>query len=1822
MEELLKRQNIHITNIVNPFDPLHNREFKEVPRGLNLKECIDLVRDPLSGCYYVAAVNGELVPEGTDYALIYPQGNLVLCAVPEGGGGNNGGKNILRIVLQVVVLIVAVVATIVAPYGAPAWWGGAAAAMGLTAAQGAMVFGAIAGLAVSMVGNLLIGALLPYDMGDANGASSQSATYSWDAPANPNREGVVWPVLYGTMRITPPIISKYIEMVDDKQYLNILFAIADHAIDSVDDSSMLINGNATVKDVGGVTWETRLGALNQAPCQYFGDTRTTKASGSKLTRYNDYVTTAVYAIGDKVSFDPSYGKIGTYGSYECIKANGPHPVNAKAPDDPEYWKVIDAEWITVDADGTQTEGLGIAVSLPRGLFHSTDAGAIGGYPVFLEIEYKESTMLTWTRLQRYNVQTRTIIADRWSAGYWIPAPKDPELDQRDWVECGAGSENPADHNEGDPATYADGWIPGPNIGDNVDRYIYEWHWVLQATTVKAPGTLLCDYIEILAAQTSALRRIYYCDHIAPGSYQVRARLKQPPSSSTKVSAEVYFDYVESIIYDDFSYPGSSLLALRALATDKLSGGMPNVSFIATRSTVPVWTGAAYENKPANNPAWASYDVLHNAHYGGCVPANRIKYADFAAWAQNCITHYQSAGVVSPTSFFCNLYVDASVSIRKILNTIGSLGRGNTVQMGSDFTCFVDKLETMPAQSFIFNMGNINSNSFALEYLPMTDRANAVDVTYWDKDDLYKQKTLEVHAIDFDSTLVEVKKTQITLPGCTSRAEALCHANFAMNCNRLLTATASWGADIDAIGCLPWDVIEAQHDMTLWGDGGRVVAAALTTIELDKEVTIDQGTTYALRIQDAATDEIKEYTIASVVVPCTYSIIGTFNPIPALHDKWTMTSTGSATKLFRMIKTSRTSDLTRKLICLEYNADIYDDSGTLEPPESPGPKIYVSNLKAEEIQKWNGSPDTDVSLSWTGFAPGWFISWRRSATSPWVAAGMTSVPYFRISGLDAGITYTFCVSHTRNPGDGVTVNLAYTGIIVPPTTPLNFTVFIVGNHIGMTWDEATDITTTGYKIYLEDVCIAGPLLDTRYDYTEELVFGIYNFTLIAVNKGGASVKAAAASITIKVPDTPVPVAVLVGEMAIVTWPSCKTTFAIAHYLVNEINNGNSLRFIERVKWTDEKEYSVVAVDVNGNESEAGTIILEIPHVPTCTAIVTTGLINAIRLDLTYDNSFPEFAVLEIWASRHNNHSMANKVGETAAKEWTHSGLELISIWYYWVRIRDKYDNLGIWYPPAMDSGVIGMTSVDPHDFLELLTDRITKSQLTADLLAPIELLDRVIPESILELVLAGDKTRTKDRISTLLGAAILGLDGTTQTDGFIYEERQVRVEAEAAVALIATTLSAVLLGTDGLGTTAGKIYDERVVRVSAESAIASSVSNLSATILGANGLATTAGKIYDERVARVSAEGAIASNVQSLSTTVGGHTTSIQANASAISTIDGNFRAVYTVKMNANGRVAGFGLSMAAGVPSEFIVVADSFALVNVSETTHTSGVLVIGQYYNLKTYVLNDNFSNVGGTNTVGEIFKATGTTPTCWANASVIAEVQVPFIVGNINGVSTVGINGNLIVDGSIIVRSLASGTITSKTIALAVTDGQGDAYIAAGKTDFATTNAGFILGIDDSDGNKAKLYIGNTTKYLVWDGSDLSIGGDIITTGNIKANNVTNVVVFYSTTDVAWSDVSWKESMTQSITTSGYPVFISVSIPAWGSGPGAASFRLYRGNTLIFSPGQFVVWQGYALTPINFQFVDTPAAGTHTYSIQFLPDSATITLDSQSVFFMEIKR
>ncbi len=84
-----------------------------------------------------------------------------------------------------------------------------------------------------------------------------------------------------------------------------------------------------------------------------------------------------------------------------------------------------------------------------------------------------------------------------------------------------------------------------------------------------------------------------------------------------------------------------------------------------------------------------------------------------------------------------------------------------------------------------------------------------------------------------------------------------------------------------------------------------------------------------------------------------------------------------------------------------------------------------------------------------------------------------------------------------------------------------------------------------------------------------------------------------------------------------------------------------------------------------------------------------------------------------------------------------------------------------------------------------------------------------------------------------------------------------------------------------------------------------------------------------------------------------------------------------------------------------------------------------------------------------------------------------------------------------------LGDGVNESGTITLHLAPGQGDCYIKGGTVDVAawTCTGGFILGMDDSDGDKTKFFIGDSGGHsLSWNGSVLAVTGTLTaTTGNI---------------------------------------------------------------------------------------------------------------------------
>ena len=607
---------------------------------------------------------------------------------------------------------------------------------------------------------------------------------------------------------------------------------------------------------------------------------------------------------------------------------------------------------------------------------------------------------------------------------------------------------------------------------------------------------------VRAAFAKPARLYYRVDGLAPGQYDVRAIMSADDGSGTTMLP--YLEYVEEVIYDDLTYPHTALLALRALATGQLSGGAPRVTVLAERATVPVWTGSAYEDKPASNPAWAAYDLIHNSRYGGAVPVERILYADFAAWADWCTAQ----------GLTVNLYFDAATNLSAALARICECGRAAVLQRGTSFSAVVDR-PSSPVQ--MFTIGNIVRDSFEETFLSLADSANVIEVTYVNAENKWTNEVVEVRDAAFDTSDDEIRKMQISLHGVTTRELAIKHGRFLLNCNRYLTRTCSFEADVDAIACMVGDVIRLQHDVPQWGYGGRIVAAGASSVTLDRTVHMDPGTTYKVLLRHSDTDVIEERTVAAVGVPTDTAVLTLTAPwtaLPAQFDLYSFGASGAVVKEFRVISITRSQECTRKITCLEYRAEVYADTGTI--PEFPNESDLapVKSLAAREL--WQIGPDgtgfSTVQLAWRGQAVAWNVWLREVAeiAQPWreVARGVTAPEYEIPRGwCEIGKSYQIAVGdQDRPPAPELWTSIALVGKLAPPTAPANFRAGQDGRFVTLAWDHIADADLWGYEIRMGDSWDAGRrVIDgvqkNSATYAPPQTDAIYTFWLKSIDMGG-------------------------------------------------------------------------------------------------------------------------------------------------------------------------------------------------------------------------------------------------------------------------------------------------------------------------------------------------------------------------------------------------------------------------------------------------------------------------------------------------------------------------------------------------------------------------------------------------------------------------------------------------------------------------------------------------------------------------------------------------
>ena len=587
---------------------------------------------------------------------------------------------------------------------------------------------------------------------------------------------------------------------------------------------------------------------------------------------------------------------------------------------------LKSDWSVQQVQGDACDAIELTIGFPNGLYYSNDNGGMDKTSVTVDAEIRKVGTQEWQSL-------------------------------------------PLSNNKG--------------LSSHVKKEPKRWFFV-DRENKKIANSNYTGYIR--EATNSAFYRVFRFDNLDKAKYEVRMRCSGKDGTSLRHVNKVYWTQLTQIIYDDFVHPGKALIGIKALATSQLSGSDPDVSWIQERSKVWVFNPYTnqYEEKPADNPAWAAYDLLHICRKIGSEyvvfgqPYGRIDYDAFNAWAEKCTLN----------KFTFNYIYDSATRLWDALKYPEAVGRGKVIPAGTRFTCVSD-YQSSPVQ--LFTVANIKYGSFTEEFQGVEARANSIELSFINKDKDYERDVIPVYGDTYDESNSLTNPAQIELMGCTSLEQAYRHGKHYLRCNKYEIRTVTFEAFTDAIACTVGDIILVQHDVPEWGEGGRVVAVNGQTITLDKEVVTQPRKQYQLLVRNNATDAVSTYNVVNVsglnvivqeTIPVQKDCIYAFGEI------------SKAGKPFRVLAiTEGHSEMTRKIQCMEYYPELYAaDDGHI-------PTINYANHSASDIQDIglvsdvygaNGIMYSRIAVSWQlprdGKVTNVVVNFRNTKSDTWTYVG--------------------------------------------------------------------------------------------------------------------------------------------------------------------------------------------------------------------------------------------------------------------------------------------------------------------------------------------------------------------------------------------------------------------------------------------------------------------------------------------------------------------------------------------------------------------------------------------------------------------------------------------------------------------------------------------------------------------------------------------------------------------------------------------------------------------------------------------------------------------
>ncbi len=689
---------------------------------------------------------------------------------------------------------------------------------------------------------------------------------------------------------------------------------------------------------------------------------------------------------------------------------------------------------------------------------------------------------------------------------------------------------------------------------------------------------------ITAMTRSVLRRTFRKENLSPGRYDIRVTKLSLDSSLEQdgwtVTSDFYLQAIDEIQDDTRSYPHVALLGLRLLATEQLSGSVPNITCVARKKflqpkimngdqevdwadyywdpdydgigayllfaddTVLNWDGESYVEKYCSNPIWIMRDLITNKRYGlGEYISSDILDLNYALEESRYAEEKVEDGNGGfEKRFQINAVLDSSTKALDVIVQFSAAFRG--LPFYSDGRIFI-KIDKPEYPVFTYGMGNIIEDSLTESWMPKSETPNEIEIQFANEENDYKQESVFIQ--DDDSiNRGDPRRKRVLRILCTKLSYAIREGRYAMRLARYLDRTITFKTGMPSVVCQAGDVINFAHDVPQIGFSGRVKGGTVSSVTLDQSVVIESGKTYHVIVQ-FADDTQEERTVSNP--PGAYTVLTVteeFSQTPRKYDIYSFGEVNKVVEPFRIINMKRQADGEVEIEAIRYDSAVYDDSGLTLPV------LTYSSLRADVPVVSNVVLSEELIIARDGTVEVKLDVWFQLPANPgqhyirrydfariylsansgmsWEYRGDTRDGHLSIiGGINDGVEYTVAVVSVSADGESNPVpsspqaSIIIAGKTLPPSDITGFDISQIGTNIKFRWNIPPDLDFAFMRIKKgNDWSTADTILE-RGDVNEISVpvteIGLHTYLCKAVDtSGNESMNPASDTIDIKLLDT--------------------------------------------------------------------------------------------------------------------------------------------------------------------------------------------------------------------------------------------------------------------------------------------------------------------------------------------------------------------------------------------------------------------------------------------------------------------------------------------------------------------------------------------------------------------------------------------------------------------------------------------------------------------------------------------------------------------------------